>query len=333
MNEVNSAVRPVSIVGTGSYLPERILTNEELEDMVDTSHEWIHTRTGMVERRIAAEGETTSDMAAEAARTAMSSAGVEAEDIDLIIVATVTPDMPFPSTACLVQNSLGVKGALCFDLEAACSGFLYAMETARGMIASGLYDTALIVGAEEMSAVTDWSDRATCVLFGDGAGAAVLQSRAGERGILATSVGADGSLGELLSIPAGGSKTPASHQTVDDGLHYIKMAGNNVFKHAVRCMSEAGMAALEKAGLGVDDVDWVVPHQANMRIIKSISDRVGITLDRFVINLDKLGNTTAATVPLALDEAIRDGRIKKGQTILSIVFGGGFTWGATVIEL
>ncbi len=333
MNEVNSAVRPVSIVGTGSYLPERILTNEELEEMVDTSHEWIHTRTGMVERRIAADGETTSDMAAEAARAAMASAGVEAEDIDLIIVATVTPDMPFPSTACLVQNSLGVKGALCFDLEAACSGFLYAMETARGMIASGLYDTALIVGAEKMSAVTDWADRATCVLFGDGAGAAVLQSRSGEKGILATSVGADGSLGELLSIPAGGSKTPASHQTVDDGLHYIKMAGNNVFKHAVRCMSEAGMAALEKAGMSVDDVDWVVPHQANMRIIKSISDRVGIALDRFVINLDKLGNTTAATVPLALDEAIRDGRIQKGQTILSIVFGGGFTWGATVIEL
>jgi len=330
MNETTMEVRPVSIVGTGSYLPERILTNEHLEEMVDTSHEWIHTRTGMCERRIAAENEATSDMASEAAREALKSAGLDVSEVGLIIVATVTPDMPFPSTACLVQSSIGAKGALCFDLEAACSGFLYAVETARGMISSCLVDTALVIGAEKMSVVTDWEDRATCVLFGDGAGAVVLQSRPGEKGILATSVGADGSLADFLSIPGGGSKNPASRKTLDERLHYVKMAGNNVFKHAVRCMSEAGHAALDKAGLTIDDVDWVVPHQANIRIIRAICDRVGIPMEKFVVNLDRFGNTTAATVPLALDEAIRDGRIKKGETVLSLVFGGGFTWGATV---
>lgn len=334
MDESTKTGIVVTIAGTGAYLPERVLTNADLEAMVETSDEWIVTRTGMRERRIARVDEPTSEMAAAAARQALESAGVTAEDIDLIIVATVTPDMPFPSTACIVQDAIGASDALCFDLEAACSGFVYAMEVGRGMIVSGLYKNALVIGAEKMSAVTDWEDRGTCVLFGDGAGAVVLQgSNNGSRGILATTVGADGSLRELLMIPAGGSRIPASHDSVDQRQHYMKMAGNNVFKHAVRCMSDAGRNALEKAELTIDDVDWVVPHQANMRIIQAISDRVGIPMDKFVVNLDRLGNTTAATVPLALDEAVRDGRIQKGDIVLMIVFGGGFTWGASVLEM
>jgi len=326
-------IESVAIVGSGSYLPERIMTNADLEKIVDTNDEWIVTRTGMRERHIAAEDETTSQMAIKASGQALEDAGVDAEDIDLIIVATITPDMPFPSTACLVQTGIGAKKALCFDLEAACSGFLYALETGRGLVASGLYKNALIIGAEKMSAVTDWEDRGTCVLFGDGAGAVVIRRSEGESGILSTTVGADGSLGDLLMIPAGGSRNPASHDTVDQRMHYLKMAGNNVFKYAVRHMCAAGREALEKAGLTADDIDWVVPHQANMRIIQAISDRVGIPMERFVINLDRLGNTTAATVPLALDEARRDGRIKPGDKVLTVVFGGGFTWGATVMVM
>jgi 3-oxoacyl-[acyl-carrier-protein] synthase-3 len=333
MMDQNKTIEGITIIGTGSYLPERILTNAELAEMVDTSDEWIVTRTGMRERRIARDDEPTSEMASAAALAAIESAGIAADSIDLIIVATVTPDMPFPSTACMVQDAIGAGQALCFDLEAACSGFLYGMEVGRSMIASGLYQTALVIGAEKMSSVTDWEDRGTCVLFGDGAGATILKRSETSRGILATSVGADGSLGELLMIPGGGSRTPASHESLEQRLHYIKMAGNNVFKHAVRCMCEAGRDALEKAGLSIDDVDWVVPHQANMRIISAIAGRVGISMDKVIINLDRLGNTTAATVPLALDEGIRDGRIKSGDIVLMIVFGGGFTWGASVVEL
>lgn len=322
----------VMIAGVGTYLPERILTNADLEKMVDTTDEWIVTRTGVRERRIARTDEATSEMASAAAREALAEAGVAAEELDLIIVGTVTPDMVFPSTACLVQSLIGAKKALCFDLEAACSGFIYSMETARGLLLSGLYETALVIGADKMSCVTDWQDRGTCILFGDGAGAVVLKRTVTHRGIIATAVGADGSLGDLLMIPGGGSRQPASHETVDQRLHTVKMAGNNVFKHAVRCMTDAGREALEKAGLTIDDVDWVIPHQANMRIVQAISDRVGIPLERFIINLDRLGNTTAATVPLALAEGVRDGRVKRGDVILMIVFGGGFTWGATVLE-
>lgn len=333
MIEENNRSDAVAIIGTGAYLPEKILTNADLEKMVDTNDEWIVSRTGMRERRIARDDEPTSEMASAAAKQALESAGVAGKDVDLIIVATVTPDMPFPSTACMVQDVVGAESALCFDLEAACSGFLYAMEVGRGMLMSGLYETALVIGAEKMSSVTDWEDRGTCILFGDGAGAVVLKRSDDSAKILATTVGSDGSLGDLLMIPGGGSRTPASHDSVDQRLHYMKMAGNNVFKHAVRNMCNAGMGALEKAGLTTDDVDWVVPHQANMRIITAISSRVGIPMDQFVVNLDRLGNTTAATVPLALDEAVRDGRIKSGDKVLMIVFGGGFTWGATVLEM
>jgi 3-oxoacyl-[acyl-carrier-protein] synthase-3 len=322
----------VMIAGTGAYLPERILTNAELEKMVETSDEWIVSRTGVRERRIARVDEASSDMAVPAARAALAAAGVAPEDVDLIIVGTVTPDMPFPSTACLVQSALGATKALCYDLSAACSGFLYSMETARGLLLSGLYETALVIGTDKMSMVTDWEDRGTCILFGDGAGAVVLKRSQDHRGIMAVSTGADGSLGDLLMIPGGGSRNPASHATVDQHLHFVKMAGNNVFKHAVRCMTDAGREALEKAGLSIEDVDWVIPHQANMRIIQAISERVGIPLEQFIINLDRLGNTTAATVPIALDEAVRDGRVKRGDVLLMIVFGGGFTWGAAVLE-
>ena len=333
MSDECKARDAVVIAGTGSYLPERILTNAELEKMVETSDEWIVTRTGMRERRIAGDDEPTSVMAAGAAKQALESAGISGEEVDLIIVATVTPDMPFPSTACMVHDAIGAGKALCFDLEAACSGFLYAMDVARGMLVSGIYNTALVIGAEKMSSVTDWEDRGTCVLFGDGAGAAVLKRSNTKRGILSTTVGADGSLGELLMIPGGGSRIPASHDSVEQRQHFMKMAGNNVFKHAVRCMTEAGRDALEQVGLTVEDVDWVVPHQANMRIIKAIADRAGISMDKVIVNLDRLGNTTAATVPLALDEGVRDGRIKSGDIVLMIVFGGGFTWGATVREM
>ena len=322
----------VMIAGTGSYFPERVLTNAELEQMVDTNDAWIQTRTGMRERRIAREDESSSDMGAAAARVAMAEAGVAADEVDLILVATSTPDMLFPSTACLVQSALGATHALCFDLSAACSGFLYGLETARAMMQSGLYRNALVIGSDKMSAVTDWTDRGTCILFGDGAGAAVLKPTQTHRGIMATVSGADGSLGDLLMIPAGGSRMPATETTVAERKHTVKMAGNNVFKHAVRCMTEAGRDALEKAGLSAADVKWVIPHQANMRIIQAISERVEIPMDRIVVNLDRYGNTTAATIPTALDEAVRDGRIQRGDVLLFVVFGGGFTWGAMVLE-
>ena len=322
----------VCITGTGSYLPERILTNHDLEKMVETSDEWIRTRTGISERHIAGEKETTADMSAEAARRAMEDAGVSAGDIDAIIVATITADRILPSAACIVQELIGADRAYSFDISAACSGFVYALKVAKGMVLAGMADTVLLVGAEKLSSVTDWEDRSTCVLFGDGAGAVVLQARKDCRGIITGVMGSDGSLADLLTIPAGGSSMPAARETVDERMHYIKMAGNEVFKHAVRCMCDAGQKALDKGGYTIDDVSCVIPHQANMRIIKAIANRLGNSYDKFYVNLDRVGNLSAASVPVALDEAARSGRVKKGDLLLFIVFGGGFTWGATLVE-
>jgi len=326
-------VRNVYVAGTGSYLPERVLTNAELEKMVDTSDEWIRTRTGIRERRLAAEGEATSDMGAKAAQRALSDAGISAGDIDLIIVATVTPDMLFPSTACLIQAKIGAKNAMCFDLEAACSGFLYSMETARALCAAGTCNTALIIGADKMSGIVDWEDRATCILFGDGAGAFVLRVGDAEgAGILSAVLGADGTMSDLLTVPGGGSRHPASHETVDDRMHFVKMEGNVVFKQAVRGMSDTAAEALSRSGLSGADVAWVVPHQANMRIIRAVAERMGVSLDKVCVNMEYVGNTTAASVPLAFHDAVRDGRIKKGDIIVFTVFGAGLSWGAAVMR-
>jgi len=326
-----TSAQRVVIAGTGAYLPDRVLTNADLEKRVETTDEWIVTRTGIRERHVAAADEATSDMAAVAATRALAAAGVTPEAVDLVLVATVTPDTLFPNTACLVQQKIGAKRAFCFDLSAACSGFLYGMETARCMIEAGSVKTVLLVGAEKLSAVTDWTDRATCVLFGDGAGAVVL--RAGDSGgLLGSVMGSDGALADLLKIPAGGSRLPASAESVANREHCIRMVGNEVFKHAVRCMCDAGQAVVRRCGLTMEDVTWIIPHQANMRIIQAIASRVSNGMDRFCVNLDRVGNMSAASIPVALDEAVRAGKIVKGNRILFVAFGGGFTWGASLVE-
>lgn len=325
--------RRVAILGTGSYVPERILTNADLEKMVDTTNEWIVTRSGIRERRIARDDQATSDLGVEAAKRALAASGVKAEEIDLIIVATLTPDMPFPNTACFVQNGLGAKNATCIGMEAACSGFLFAVDAASQYLLTGRFKTALVIGAEKLSGVTDWQDRTTCVLFGDGAGAVVLQARESGEGILSTVTGSDGSLYALLNIPGGGSRHPVSPETIEKRMHFMKMEGKEVFKHAVRAMAEASRKALEKAGLTIADVACVVPHQANMRIVEAIRERLGVGPDKFFVNLDKYGNMSAASIPVALDEALHAGTIKKGDTVVLVAFGGGFTWGAMVVKL
>jgi 3-oxoacyl-[acyl-carrier-protein] synthase-3 len=325
--------RHVAILGTGSYVPERILTNADLEKIVDTTSEWIVTRSGIKERRIARDDQATSDLAAEAARRALAAAGVKPEEIDLIIVATLTPDMPFPNTACFVQNLIGAKNATCIGLEAACSGFLFAVDAANQYLLTGRFKTALVIGAEKLSGVTDWQDRTTCVLFGDGAGAVVLRACDSGAGILSTVTGSDGSLNALLNIPGGGSRHPVSPETIEKRMHFMKMEGKEVFKHAVRAMAEASRKALEKAGITMAEVACVVPHQANMRIVEAIRDRLGVGPEKFFVNLDKYGNMSAASIPVALDEAIRAGVIKKGDRVVLVAFGGGFTWGAMVVKL
>jgi 3-oxoacyl-[acyl-carrier-protein] synthase III len=326
------SIRPASIVGTGSYLPERILTNAELEKLVETTDEWIVTRTGIRERRIAAADQTTSDMGALAAQRALAMAQVDPMDVDMIVVATITPDMGFPNTACFVQNKIGARKAFCLDIEAACSGFIYALDMVRQYVATGAIETALVIGAEKISCITDWKDRSLCVLFGDGAGAAVVQSRPGSRGILRTRMHADGALSQLLMLPGGGSRHPASEDTVRNGLHYMKMDGKEVFKHAVTCMSGVARRVLEESGVTVGDLKLIIPHQANMRIVKAIHHRLGGRDDQYFINLDRYGNTSAASVIVALDEAVRTGRLSAGDLVLLVAFGGGFTWGATLLE-
>jgi 3-oxoacyl-[acyl-carrier-protein] synthase-3 len=328
----NQPKRTVSIIGTGSYLPEKILTNQELEKLVETSDDWITSRTGIKERRIAAADEHTSDLAAKAALAAMENASITAEEIDLIIVATVTPDMFFPSTACFVQTKIGAKNAACFDVSAACSGFLYAIEIAQQFITSHTYDTILVIGADKLSSIIDWTDRNTCVLFGDGAGAAVLRHRGGGHGVISTFMASDGGLSDILYIPGGGSRFPINKDNADQRLNCIKMNGKETYKHAVTSMLDAAQKVLAEANLDPDDLACIIPHQANLRIIEAISDRIKVPMDRFMINLDRYGNTSAAAVAIALDDANRTGRMKEGEYILLVVFGGGLTWASSVIQ-
>jgi len=328
----NFQSRSCSITGVGSYVPERILTNADLEKMVETSDEWITTRTGIKERHIAAANEFTSDLATQAARRAMAMAGVTAEQIDLIIVASITPDMPFPNTACLVQQKLGTRRIPAFDIEAACSGFIYALEVGSQFVASRTYETVLVIGAEKLSAITNWTDRNTCVLFGDGAGAAVLQHRPGSNGLLTTVLGADGAKAGLLSMPGGGSACPATTSTVADGLHFLRMDGKETFKNAVQAMCGAANEALQRCDLTAAEIKCIIPHQANRRIVDAVADRLGATSAQLFINLHKYGNTSAASVAIALDEAVREGRVQHGDFILMVAFGAGLTWGAAIIE-
>lgn len=324
---------PVRVAGTGSYLPEKVLTNNDLEKLVDTSDEWITTRTGIKERRVAADDEATSHMAARAARKALDDAGLDAADVELIIVATITPDTLTPATACYVQEQLGASRAVAFDVSAACSGFLYAMEIARSLIAIGGKKNALIIGAEKLSAFVNWNDRNTCVLFGDGAGAAVLMpSENGGGKILSSHLGTDGNQAELLSIPGGGSACPVTPHNAEEKLATLAMQGREVFKHAVNAMRRASEHAIESASLTTADIDLVIPHQANLRIIDAIVERLDVTRENVFINLDKYGNTSAAAVTIALDEANREGRIREGDHILLVAFGAGLTWASAVIK-
>jgi len=326
--------RSTVILGTGSYAPERVLTNKDLSHMVDTSDDWIHSRTGIRERRIAAPDEASSDMGAKAAQRALDAAGLKATDIDLLIVATITPDMQMPSCACFIQQKLGIPTrAACFDLNAACSGFLYSLDTACAMLASGRYRRALVIGVEKLSNVVDWQDRTTCVLFGDGSGAVVIGTvDEPNRGLLGCRLGSDGESADLLCIPSGGSRTPASCATVAARDHFIHMKGKEVFKLAVRGMDEAAREILEQHGLRADQIALVIPHQANLRIIEAISEYLELPLDRFYVNVDRYGNTSAASIPLALDEVSRSGRLKPGDLVLLVAFGAGLTYGSALIR-
>jgi len=325
-------VQPV-IIGTGSFAPDKVLTNFDLEKMVDTSDEWIRTRTGIRERRIVQDGVATSDLATEAARRALEAAGVAAEKIELIIVATVTPDMPFPATACLVQDRLEAKNSAAFDLNAACSGFLYALAVAAQFIRTGSYRYVLVIGAETISKITDWTDRSTCVLFGDGAGAVVVAGgECNGRGILDINLYTDGALHDALYIPAGGSRLPASRETVENRLHYIKMRGNETFKVAVRSLAEATRHILADNGYTVEDVDLFIPHQANKRIIDAVAEMLKLPKEKIYSVIERYGNTSASSIPIALDEAVRGGKIRPGNLLIFSAFGGGLTWGASLIK-
>lgn len=319
------------IIGLGSYLPERVLNNQELERMVETSDEWIVSRTGMRERRLAAGDEFPSDMGAKAAEQALQSGGIDAASIDMIIVATMSPDYISPSTANLIQAKLHAEKAASMDIQAACTGFIYALSLAKAYVESGIYRFVLVIAAEKMSAFVDYQDRSTCIIFGDGAGAAVVASSGAGLKIDSLCLGSDGHLADLVKIPAGGSRKPASHETVDQRLHYFKMNGNEVFKHAVRRMSAASLECLAKAGLNETDVTWLVPHQANKRIIDAISKNFNIPEDKVYQTLHKYGNTSASSIAIALDELLQEHQLQEGEHILLTAFGGGLTWGATLL--
>ena len=326
------AVRGATIVGTGMYVPARVLTNADLETMVDTSDQWIRERTGIAERRIAAPGEASSDLAAHAARRAMESAGLTPNDIDHIMVATTTPDRILPSCACTVQSKIGARRAAAYDMFAACTGFVYGLGLARGLIGARVADTVLLIGVETLSRIVDYSDRNTCVLFGDGAGAVVLRPCAVDEGLLAITMHSDGELGDVLEVPAGGSRCPATSDTVEARDHFIKMHGRKVFPFAVRSMEESLLGALELGGLSMADIDLLIPHQANQRIIDALQERVGIGAERVVSNIDRYGNTSSASIPISLDEAVRAGRLKPGDCVAFTAFGGGATWGSSVMR-
>lgn len=324
-------MRNVCIVGLGKYLPSKVLTNEDLEKMVDTSDDWITTRTGIKERHIVSKSEAASDLAYQASKTALKRAGIKAHEVELIIVASVTPDTQFPSTSCYLQKMLKAKNACCFDISAACAGYVYALIVAQGLIASGIYNNALVVGSEVLTSITDWQDRSTCVLFGDGAGAAVLVP-CNSGGILSNYLGADGSYGDLLILPGGGSRLPATQETVKKRLHYIKMEGRELFKHAVKIMVEAANQALKRANVKVEDIRWLIPHQANSRIIYAVSDRLNIPRDKVYVNIQRYGNMSSASTAVALCEVYEERKVRKGDIIVLDSFGGGLVWGACVIK-
>lgn len=320
------------IISTGSYVPENVITNNDLEQIVDTSDEWIIERTGIKERRIVNGTQATSDLAYEAAREALKRAGLKPDAIDLIIVATISGDMVFPSTACFLQKKLGAKKAAAFDLNAACSGFLYGLHLANSLIKSGAHDRILLVGAEVLSKFTDWRDRTTCVLFGDGAGAVLLEGTKEKHGVYSTHIYSDGSLSDLIYLPGGGSRNPCSKETILKRLHFMKMKGNETFKVAVRTLEELASSTLGENGLDPSQLSLLIPHQANLRIIQATAKRLGLPAEKVFINIEKYGNTSAASIPIALDEAVQAGRCRKGEYTLLEAFGGGLTWASALLR-
>ncbi|MBU2591532.1 MAG: beta-ketoacyl-ACP synthase III [Nitrospinota bacterium] len=321
------------IIGTGSYLPEKVLSNHDLESMLDTSDEWIRTRTGMSERRVAADDETSSTMGVEAARRALKDAGVKAKELDLILVATGTPDMLFPSTACIIQKEIGAVKAVGFDISAACSGFIYALSVADQYIKTGMYKKILVVGTDLLTRFLDWTDRSSCILFGDGAGAVILSAEDnGDKGILSTHIYSDGTYGGHLYLKGGGSSGRLSHEAIDSKENLLKMQGNATFKIAIRKMVEVVGEALAANGKVISDVDILVPHQANMRIIKAVGEGIGLPPEKVFVNIEKYGNTMAATIPIALDEAVKEGRLNRDDLLLLVAFGGGMTWGSALVS-
>jgi len=325
-------LRRSRIVSTGSYVPEKVLANSDLEKMIETSDEWIIERTGIKERRIADESQAASDLAYEAAKKALKGADLKPEDLDLIIVTTVTGDMPFPSTACILQDKLGAKKATAFDINAACSGFLYGLYVADSFIKSGIHKRILVVGTEVLSKITDWDDRTTCILFGDGAGAVIIEPTEEDRGVISMHIHSDGSMWDLLNMPGGGSRNPASKDSIEKRLHFIKMKGNEIFKVAVRKLEDLAVKILKENKLEPSQISLFIPHQANLRIIQAIAERLGIPMDKVYININRYGNTSAASIPIALDEAVRAGKVKDGDYILLEAFGGGLTWASALIK-
>ncbi len=321
----------VGFIGLGKYLPEKVVTNQDLERLVETTDEWITTRTGIKERRVVSNGEVTSDLGARAAQMALERAGLDPKEVELIIVATITPDMPFPATSCIVQDKIGARKAACFDVSAACSGFVHGMTVGKQFIETGTYRNALVIGAETLSSIINWKDRSTCVLFGDGAGAAVL-APVEKDGILTTYLGSAGEYGDLLMVPGGGARFPASEKTITEDLHYMKMNGGEVFKLAVRIMSESVEKVLKECNLSTEEVTCLIPHQANMRIIQAVCERLQFPIEKVYLNLERYGNMSSASTITALCEAVEEGRVKKGDLVVLVAFGGGIVWGSSVVR-